>query len=144
MQEASMSKFSLYIEKLKKSDLPRGKYAIFGSGPIGVRGIRDTNDLDVITYDEVFDEYEGREEWKPREFKVNERYVKIIENEGIELYKDWGPGEWDIHRLISGAEVFDGLPFVKLEEVIKWKKLSRREKDLKDLQLIEDYLQEHS
>lgn len=58
----------------------------------------------------------------------------------LELWKDWKPGKWDIKELISEAEIIDSLPFVRLENLVKWKKLKSREKDLKDVKIIEDYL----
>jgi len=33
-----------------------------------------------------------------------------------------------------------GLPFVKLEQVLRWKKLLERKKDLEDIALIEKFL----
>ena len=52
----------------------------------------------------------------------------------------WGSGEWSVQELIRGAEIIDGLPFVRIEEVLKWKRLNGREKDLKDAELIGRYL----
>ncbi|MDP2856193.1 MAG: hypothetical protein Q8N90_03725 [bacterium] len=57
------------------------------------------------------------------------------------MWKGWKPGQWDIKQLIREAEIIDGLPFVKLKYVLKWKKLSGREKDLKDIETIERFLQ---
>jgi len=42
--------------------------------------------------------------------------------------------------LIDDAEIIDGLPFVKLEYVVKYKKQDGREKDLKDIETIEKFL----
>jgi len=70
------------FQKVNDLNLPGGEYALFGSTPLGVRGIRESRD----------------------------------------------------------AEVIDGLSFVLLEEVLKWKKLNGREKDLRDVELIMEYL----
>jgi hypothetical protein len=42
--------------------------------------------------------------------------------------------------LIKDATVIDGVPYVQLEELLKWKKVAAREKDLKDIVLIEKFL----
>lgn len=62
-----------------------------------------------------------------------------MRNNNIELWKDWWLG-WDIKRLIREAEIIDGLPFVKLKYVLKWKKFTARKKDLKDVKIIEKFL----
>ena len=61
-------------------------------------------------------------------------------NDEIELWKDWKPGQWDIQELIDKAEIIDGLPFVKLEYVVEWKRQNGREKDLKDIKTAEEFL----
>lgn len=133
--------FSLFLDRLKNLNLPKGKYAIFGSGPLGVKNIRDTRDLDIIVDEELFNEYKDMPSWEFKSFEKNGHYVEMIENNGIEFYKKWGPGDWDTRKLINEAELINDLPFVKLEIVKKWKQTSRREKDLKDVQLIDEYLQ---
>ena len=134
-----MSAANLF-ENLKKLKLPEGKYAIFGSGPMCVRGLRECRDLDVIITEDIFVEYSKKPEWKTQKYNT----TFYLENEGIEIWKDWAPdympNVWDIERLIAAADIINDLPFVKLEEVLKWKKALRREKDLKDIKLIEDYL----
>lgn len=46
----------------------------------------------------------------------------------------------DPQYLIDNAEIINGVPFVKLEEVIKWKKAFGRPKDLEDIKRIEEFL----
>jgi hypothetical protein len=69
------------------------------------------------------------------------------------LYKDnievgdvWDYGEYnpDPQLLINDADIIDGVPFVRLEEVLKWKKAYGREKDKMDIKLIEEYLKNQS
>lgn len=121
---------------MKNIGLPAGSYAIFGSGPMGVRGIRDCGNMDVVVTDELFDEYRGMSGWDLKDSRDDEYLL----NNGIFLWKGWGPGEWNVKQLIEDAEMIEGLPFVRLSDVLKWKKLSGREKDLKDIKLIESYL----
>jgi hypothetical protein len=45
-----------------------------------------------------------------------------------------------VQNIIDKAEIIDGLTFVRLEEVLKWKKMMNREKDKKDIEIIENYL----
>ena len=36
------------FQKVKELNLPKGKYALFGSAPMGLRGIRECHDIDII------------------------------------------------------------------------------------------------
>jgi len=42
--------------------------------------------------------------------------------------------------MIDNAEMIDGLPYVNLQDTILWKTRENREKDLRDIKLIKDYL----
>lgn len=126
-----------FLQKLKELNLPKGKFAIFGSGPMCVRGLRETGDLDVIVSEDIFNEFKNRPDFKLEKKKSGNEY---LEKDNIEFYRNWHPGEWDINKLIQQAEIIDGFPFVRLEEVLKWKKLKGRDKDIKDIKLIEEYL----
>ena len=133
--------FSNFLQKIKDLQLPAGEFAIFGSGPLAVRNIRESHDADLIVFEKLFEEYKQKSDWKYKGFERDGRYVEMIEKDEVEFYKDWRPGEWNIAKLIQESEIINGLPFVKLDEVLKWKKISNREKDKKDILLIEKYLQ---
>jgi hypothetical protein len=42
--------------------------------------------------------------------------------------------------LVDTADIIEDIRFVKLEHVLNWKRMMGREKDLKDIGLIETYL----
>ncbi|MCL4391964.1 hypothetical protein M1413_01400 [Patescibacteria group bacterium] len=123
------------FEKVKELGLPSGSYAIFGSGPMAVRGLRECRDIDLVVTDELFEEYKSASGWELKDAGGKEMLAK----DGIEMAADWGPGEWDVEQLIEDADIIENLPFVRLAEVLRWKKLLKREKDLKDIEIIEDY-----
>jgi len=124
------------FQRVKELKLPIGKYALFGSAPSGTRGLKDCRDIDIIVTEDLWDEYKSKG-WETR---VMPRGSQYLWNDEIELWKDWYPGKWDIKKLIDEAEMIDELPFVKLEHVVKWKRQSGREKDLKDIETIEKFL----
>ncbi len=126
------------FEKFKELNLPIGEYAIFGSGPMAARGLKQSNDIDAIVTDRIFNEYKNKPEWKLKE--IGDWGVELISCGEIEMLNGWGPGKWDTQKIISEAEIINGLAFVKLGEVLKWKKMMVREKDKKDIELIEEYL----
>ncbi|NQU87413.1 MAG: hypothetical protein HQ541_16795 [Mariniphaga sp.] len=128
------------FKKVREMKLLLGEYVIFGSGPMCILDLRECRDLDILVTKDIFEGYKKKLDWKLVEFERDGRQVEFLEKENIELYKEWGPGEWNNEKLIKEAELIDGLPFVKLEYFIKWKKISGREKDLNDIKLIKEYL----
>jgi hypothetical protein len=130
--------FKDILKKLVSLDLPTGTFAIFGSGPMAVRGLKQPNDLDVIVTKETYDAYKNKDGWVEKSFNNGEKYY--LEKDGIELWNDWGPGTWDLTQLIKTAETIDGLPYVTLDQVLLWKKINGRPKDLDDIKKIEMFL----
>ena len=86
-------------------NLQIGKYAIFGSGPMAIRKIRDGRDLDLVVTKEIFEEYLKKPDWKFKEFERDGRHIKMLEKDDIELYPSWGPGEWNVLQIIKEAEI---------------------------------------
>lgn len=134
-----MTKNELLFKKVKKLNLPLGSYALFGSAPLGIRNLKECNDIDIIVTPELWETCLNKG-WTLKESENKPACLILNDNNDIELWKEWGPGPWDILRLISEAEILDDLPFVKLENLLKWKKLNAREKDLKDVEIIENFL----
>lgn len=132
------------FENVKSLNFPLGEYAIFGSGPMGIRGLREMHDIDLIVKERLFKEYKNKEGWEEK--KVNDGDMVFIGlanyDLNIEMWDEWYPG-WNIDSLIDDAEIIDGLPFVRIEELLKWKKTFAREKDSKDAEIIEKYLTEN-
>lgn len=120
------------FEKIKRLDLPLASYAIFGSGPMAVRNIRSANDIDIIVKPEL---------WQDLSKKHKVRDSRLIIIDEIEIYKDWLPWIENASGLIDEAELIGGLPFVGLNYVVEWKRQMARDKDLKDIALIEKYLE---
>ena len=110
-------------------ELPQGDYAIFGSGPLIVRGIIPlSNDLDIICRGSA---------WKtvlatgqPEFLDAYKTTVISMANGTITFGSSWGIGAFDIDELIDTAEIIDGLPFVRLRYVIEYKTIRSTPKDL--------------
>ena len=114
--------------------LPEGDYAVFGSGPLLVRGVIDrAGDLDVIC--------------RGAAWEVAQRLGPVLEQHGVPVVSlfdglvtlgiRWAIGSFDLSHLIDTAELIDGLPFVRLEHVVAYKRLADRPKDREHLRLLE-------
>lgn len=119
------------LKELKKLDLPRDKFAVFGSGPMGIRGIRDSSDVDIIVKQNLWEELAKKN-------KVEHEIMIKIGN--VEICKNWLPWLDDTEKLIDDADIIKGIRFVKLKYVLEWKIKFNRDKDKKDVELIQKYL----
>ncbi|MFA5176359.1 MAG: hypothetical protein WC413_03835 [Candidatus Nanoarchaeia archaeon] len=119
-----------FLEELKKLNLPKDKYAIFGSGVLAAHGIRENKDLDIIAKKDLFKELS-------KKYELNEKgAVKIGE---IEIFIYWPPFK-ELDSLIDDAEIINGIRFVKLDKVVEWKKYRNNEKDQNDIKLINKFI----
>lgn len=138
MQESNHKKFSDF----KKLNLPIGHYAITGSGPLGIRNLREMQDIDIIVDDELW-------ETLAKQYGVTVKNgIKLIvfPDESIEALGELSfsseekSKELSINERIAQAEIIDDLPFETLENIILFKRKMGREKDLRDIRLIETWI----
>jgi len=119
------------FDMVRSLELPVGDYAIFGSGPLIVRGIIvATNDLDIISRGAAWEQVR----------QVGEISTFDDGNEGVNLFDQritfgitWKYGSFDLDELIDTAEIIEGLPFVRMEHVIAYKQAADRPKDREHL-----------
>ncbi len=126
------------FDQLRRLNLPPRGYAVFGSGPLAIRGIIPlTHDLDVICREEVWNIVSqiGRVEYLP-EYDVS---VVTMADGALTFGTKWGIGNFDIDELIATAEIIDALPFVRVEHVIGYKKIRSSEKDLQHLDALANF-----
>lgn len=121
-----------FLDELKNLNLPKDKYAIFGSGPIGIRNLREVNDIDIIVKEDLWENL-------IKEYSLNET-KGCIQIGQIEIFNNWSPWFNNVNKLIDTAEIINELPFVRLDYVMEWKSKLGREKDFKDLSLIKNYI----
>ena len=129
-----------FLGKLKALGLPTEDYAVFGSGPLAVRGlIVEARDLDVVVRGAAWERMTrlGSVQLAPGGYPV----VRL-ESGAIEIFGGWLG--WDIQAIIDRAEVIDGLPFARLEDVWAFKRSYGRPKDIAHVHLIEAYLRQRS
>ena len=121
------------FEYLRKLDLPSRDYAIFGSGPLIIRGwLHGTNDIDVICRDAAW-----QSACESGVVSYDERYdVSLAShcNGRLTFGTSWGIGNFDVDELIETAETIDGLRFVQVEHVITYKQIRCSAKDLLHLE----------
>ncbi len=121
------------FDRLRAMELPPGSYAVFGSGPLAAHGIIDElGDLDVIIAEEAWDRVQALG------LVVMHGDDPVIElGNGLSFGRSWAYGDVDVEYLIEDAEMIDGLPFVRLDAVVAYKRIAGRPKDLRHIELME-------
>ena len=126
--------------RVKELNLPKGSYAVFGSGPLAVRKLREARDIDIVITPELFKKFSEGSDWGVGELRDHHR---VLSKGDVELFDSWAPGSWDVYELIRSADIIDEVPYVRLESVLEWKTLRGSDKDKQDIALVEQYRLEH-
>lgn len=135
-------KISKLLEELEKLKIPKEKMAITSSRPLGIRNLREIGDLDIIVYPEIWND-------------LIQKYPVVKEDNFESLYigniQVLGEGSWftdpnygSIKDDIYNADIINGNRYVKLDKILTIKRLKNRDKDIKDVELIEKYLNSSS
>lgn len=141
-EETILEKNKRRYAVLKKYNLPLGKYAIGGSGPLGIRGIREINDIDIVVSNDL------RDTLIQKYGMVDDGIVKKIAFPDDDIEAFWEGSFYiqtkehntpTVSDIISRAEIIDELPFQSLADVIYFKRIMNRLKDLEDIKLIEQW-----
>lgn len=134
-------------DRVKALNFPQGEYVVVG-GAMEAHGIREASDLDIVVTESLFEQLiaEGwpvcecencRIEWK------NGSTRRMLKKPGVDILSDYSWKDLynpDTAKLLKNADVIDGVPYVQLTELLKWKKVAGREKDLRDVALLEAFL----
>ena len=118
------------LEKLREFPYPREDYWISTGGAMVLYGIREeTHDIDMGCTSALADRLEA-DGYPPKRLSDGSRSFHI--GADIEVFENWLDGE---------VEQLDGVPVVSVDGLIAMKRRLGREKDLRDIRLIEEWRQ---
>ena len=130
-----------YLAELDALNLNKDEYMISGGGTLAVLGIRDCSDIDLVVANETG---EKLKQAYPGNAYKGEHCDKIV-FPNIEImwnFKNPFPG-YSTKELMDSAIVIDGRKYQDLESIKFFKTRQAREKDLRDLELIAAYENQH-
>ncbi len=129
-----------YISRVKELNLPEGEFMVCGSAILDVLGIREAGDIDILVSPILFEKLEKEEGWKR-----HHKYTTTLEHpQGISGAKqtlDFMKENYSLDEALPLANYVEGIPFMSLEMLINAKTQLGREKDLRDIELIQEYLE---
>ncbi|MFB6212754.1 MAG: hypothetical protein ABEI53_03005 [Candidatus Magasanikbacteria bacterium] len=124
------------FEKVKNLNLPEGEYVVVGSGVLGALGLREVNDIDILVSERLLKKFRNKEGWgEERKFEEDKLFLN---KDGIDIFSQlsWEDYSTTREEAIETARIINGVPFLNIEETIKFKEALGREKDKKDIELL--------
>lgn len=126
------------IQEIKELNFPSHKYVVVGSGILDILGIRTASDIDIAVTSDLHKKLREIGKWKEEE-----RYGHIfLKKDVFEIIPqlDWVDYKTTTEEANKSALFIEGVPFMNLDELIKFKIALGREKDFKGIELIKNYL----
>ena len=120
------------INQLKSLNFLKDEYWVITGTAMVLHGLREnTHDIDLGCTKTLADKL--KESGYPC-ILLDDGTRKITIGDNIEIFENW---------LYDQVEIIDSIPVISVKGLIAMKKSIGREKDLKDIQLIERYLDDH-
>ena len=75
------SMFKKLTDEIRELSLPKGSFAIFGSGPMAIRGLKEPNDIDLIVTKDVYELLKNKHGWDEKIYNESEKHYLTVNNE---------------------------------------------------------------
>lgn len=132
--------FQKLLQELRALNLQKDQYVIIGSGPLAVRNLREAQDLDILTSDSLWQELSQKYPVIPQ-IPPDIEKIKIGNIEFVgqgSSYRDDAVATID--EIFKTADFIQGHCYINLKLLRKIKLKRAREKDLKDIKLIDQFI----
>lgn len=133
-----------FAKRVKELGLPLDQIIIIGSGILDQLGIRQSIDIDVAARSEVLEKPAHDDGWIEKVDKHQRQYLVKCDG-SVEVWDGWEIDgrvvEYD--ELLDYAVEYDGVKFVNLDFLRRWKNWRGREKDIQDVRLIDEWRVKH-
>lgn len=117
--------------------LPADQCVVIGSGVLDALDLRPSADIDLVVSPLLFETLTRSGEWR-HERRYGE---EVLLKGSTEAWLSWtNGGVSNFTELYEGGVTIGGVVFANPRSVLNWKKTKGRQKDLDDVQLLEEYL----
>lgn len=130
-----------FADKVKALNLPLDQIIVIGSGILDQLGIRPASDIDLAASPDLMKKLsEESGDWI-KKFDDNQRFYFVKDDGSAEVWDGWVFDGQTVSYddLLDYAVEYDGVRFVDLEFLRKWKSWRSREKDVQDVKLIDEW-----
>ena len=130
-----------FADKVKALNLPLDQIIVIGSGILDQLGIRPASDIDLAVSSDLMKKLSEESSNWIKKFDDNQRFYFIKDDGSAEVWDGW---EFDgqvvsYDGLLDYVVEYDGVRFVNLEFLSRWKKWRSLEKDTQDVKLIDEW-----
>jgi hypothetical protein len=136
-----ISSIAELFRRLATLELSKDEIIVAGSAPMLLRHLRPcTRDIDVVVHPDSWPLVEKLGPTTIADY-ASARMV-YLDDRQIQLLDGWFyPKLWNnFNDLFTSSRPVRGYHFLTLESTLAWKEYLKRDKDLKDIELIEQYL----
>lgn len=137
-----------FKKHLSKYNLTPNNCVVIGSGILDAKGLRESHDIDVVVKEDVFNQLKNSGEFEVKKAHGRDNLIKDL----YEICSNWNVLGKDYYYedLLDESEEINGVRYITLYFLFRVKKSWTendevpREKDFKDIELIESYLSKQS
>lgn len=125
------------VERFNQLDLPADRCVVIGSGVLDALGLRSAVDIDLAVEQGLFNELRQSGDWQ-----IGEKQDGVVlTREDAEVWTGWGRDDGQsFEDLFKNGITVNGVRFAHPQTVLEWKRAKGRPKDLRDIELLEEYL----
>lgn len=127
------------FDAVKELHLPEWEYAIFWSSFLVIRNIRESDDIDILVKKDLWNKLVKKYPNNITRLPISHDECIRLKDKWTEIVKDWIHLYGQEDEMIDTADIINWLPFVKTEYFKERKSKMWREKDKKDLELLNEY-----
>lgn len=127
------------VSQVKELNLPLGQYLVVGSGVMSAHGIRAHNDIDLLVTEELYQDLK-KQGWEVVQVKPGLEVVRKDICEASPQMVTLSNYQPNMQDLIARADIINGVAFSSVQDLVDFKTALGREKDLRDIDLIKNYL----
>jgi len=121
------------FQVIEDLNLPNDKYVVVGGGVLVALGMHEWDgDVDLAVSDGIFEALEQKG------WQQEQEAEKVVLKHG-DYDIGVGFGKWDLDDLLADALMIKDIAFISLEKLLEWKREANRPKDLRHIELIEQY-----
>ena len=132
-----------FSDRVKALRLPLDGCIVIGSGIMGELGIRESDDIDLILTEPLFESLVDRDGWY--RIEKHGRPVFLHDDHKAEAWLSWvaphDTGLVDFATLLPDTVLVNDVRFVSLPYSRSWKEWYGRDKDRADVALIDAYME---